>query len=350
LDTFAPIIKVVTKPLEGGVTMVSLTLIQHQLKEIGFNYRGWGRTEVNELANILLPDEEIFECVNGFYDGGFALLVATDVRVLLIDKKPLNYLTVDDLRFDMINELDYNHRLFGAYISISAGNKNLKFTSLNQPRLRKLIGHVQRRMAEVKRQQSTHQEAQNQHLEQINQQLQSYLLAQYEHQERLHDQLQKVQTKDNKPAKPLPPPESVRPGPELADYLYARSLLADHQARTRTGNSDVAPKTLAVNTPEIRLEPLAIQQADLTDLYEEGRQEIFGKRDRKKAAAIDGAPPTQQPVPVLTQTLNGKDLPEINPLLRIAYSKLPVVLRGRRFGRPLVTQHSQEAVSVPAKA
>ncbi|HEY5442065.1 MAG TPA: PH domain-containing protein [Candidatus Saccharimonadales bacterium] len=314
--------------------MVSLKLIEKQLKTIGFNYHGWGRTEAKELANILLPDEEIFECVNGFYDGGFALLVATDVRVLLIDKKPLNYLTVDDLRFDMINELDYSHRLLGAHISISAGNKNLKFTSLNQPRLRKLIGHVQRRMAEVKRQQSTHQEAQNQHLEQINQQLQSYLLAQYEHQEKLHEELRKVQDSD-KPAAAVETPQPVQPSRELADYLYAQSLLAQHQASAGAAPAPAQP-VLAASRPA--LQPFG---DPLADLYEEGRQEIFGKRDQRLSAALPAALPAPQGKP---------ELPKEISALGIAYSKLPQVLRGRKFGKSLLATPSQEAVSVPAKA
>src|ERR1700690_4438056 len=73
--------------------MVSKKSVVEQLKKIGFKHEAWGRGEVRELHNILIPDEEIVECVNGIYEGGFALLVATNVRVLLIDKKPLNYLT-----------------------------------------------------------------------------------------------------------------------------------------------------------------------------------------------------------------------------------------------------------------
>jgi Bacterial PH domain len=151
--------------------MVDVQSIEKQLTGLGFKLHGWGRTEVKELRNIILPGEKIFECANGFYEGGFALLLATDVRVLLVDKKPLNYLTVEDMRFDMINEIDYSHRLFGANIRISAGETQLKFTSINQQRLRKLIGHVQHSMAEAKKNQATHP-----HLEQINQQLRSYLL------------------------------------------------------------------------------------------------------------------------------------------------------------------------------
>src|SRR3982751_2884068 len=107
--------------------MVTAESVEKQLKKVHFNTFGWGRTEARELPHILMPDEQIYELVNGIYEGGFALLVATNVRMLLIDKKPMNYLTVEDLRFDMISEIDYAHRLLGARISISTGSKNLKF-------------------------------------------------------------------------------------------------------------------------------------------------------------------------------------------------------------------------------
>src|SRR5580692_10836308 len=121
--------------------MVSKQLINEQLKRLGFSLNGWGRSEIRELPHILLPGEEIYELVNGTYEGGFALAVATDARLLLVDKKPMNYLTVEDIRFDMISEIDYSHRLLGAQIGISTGSRDLTFRSFNQPRLRKLIGH-----------------------------------------------------------------------------------------------------------------------------------------------------------------------------------------------------------------
>jgi hypothetical protein len=256
--------------------MVSTKQIQERLDKIGFKSRGWGRTEVRELQNIILPDEEIFECVNGIYEGGFALLLATDIRVLLVDKKPLNYLTVEDLRFDMISEIDYSHRLFGAYIAISTGNKNLKFTSLNQLRLRKLIGHVQHCMAEVKKQQSTHQEGQHQHLEQINQQLRAYLVAQYKQQEKLNEQLQRVKAQQESAASLPLKVEPIRPSPELSDYLLAQTLLADYQVQT---NQAANPK------PINSLAPLAVHPSDqLAELYSEGHREVFGKYGQQLTA------------------------------------------------------------------
>lgn len=171
--------------------MISRKRLEEQLKRINCHYKGWGRSEFQELCNILMPDEEIEECVNGYYEAGFALLVATKDRVLLVDKKPLGYLTVEDMRFDMINELDLHHRLMGAQIKISAGNKTLHFTSLNQARLRRLLNYVQARMTQIKKDQAEHQQTQKQHLEEMNEQLRLYLMA--AHKQQYLDQAMAIQ-------------------------------------------------------------------------------------------------------------------------------------------------------------
>ncbi len=158
--------------------MISKNNLDQQLKRIRFNGRSWGRTEIGELCSILMPGEEIDECVNGFYEAGFALLVATKDRLVLVDKKPLSYLTVEDVRFDMINEFDYSHRFIGAEVKISSGMKTLTFTSWNKARLRRLLSFAQYRMSELKKMQQSHQEAQKTHLEQLNQQLQLFLAMQ----------------------------------------------------------------------------------------------------------------------------------------------------------------------------
>lgn len=279
--------------------MVSPESIAAQLKRIGFSQSAWGRAEVAELPNVIIPEEEIFECVNGMYEGGFALLVATDVRVLLIDKKPFNYLTVEDLRFDMINEIDYNHRLFGAYVDISTGNRDLKFRSYNQARLRKLIHHVQNCMAEIKKKQVSHQEGQHQHLEQINGHLKTYLIATHKHQQQLQRRLEEAQRKGVIPEDAVPAP---KPSPELSDYLLAQGLLAEYEAKLADSMPD-AEKDAAKLIPEGE-----VVGPDIDDLYAEARREVFGGH-------VD-------------------DRDESDRALKIAYSKLPQALRIRKFGRP----------------
>ncbi len=128
---------------------MKLKHLEDELKRIGCNFRFWGRAELRELANVLLPGEMLEHCVNGSYEGGFALLAATDQRVLLVDKKPM-YLTLEDIRFDMISEIDYNRRMLNSNVFICTPNKALRFTGYNQARLRKLFHFVQTRVAEIR--------------------------------------------------------------------------------------------------------------------------------------------------------------------------------------------------------
>lgn len=277
--------------------MVSRESIENQLKAINFNQSGWGRTEVGELPSIILPDEVIYECVNGIYEGGFALLVATNVRVLLIDKKPLNYLTVEDLRFDMINELDYSHRIIGAYINISAGAKSLRFTSLNQRKLRKLITHVQHCMAESKKIQSESQTDQKQHLERINQQLQTYLLAQHRQQTELGEHLKRVQVQPAQTSEPEP-----EMSPELSEYLFAQGI-----------NKDLQPNV----EQEGHLQQTSSQMHQ--ELYDEGMREIFGQPSGQ-VASTGGEGDNLKYV-------NSDTSPFLVNPLKMAYSKIPQAIK-----------------------
>lgn len=317
--------------------MVSAQSVEQQLKRLKFNMHAWGQAEVRELPNILLPDEEVYELVNGMYEGGFALLVATDVRVLLIDKKPLNFLTVDDLRFDMINELDYSHRMIGAQISISAGSMNLKFKSYNQPRLRKLIGHVQHCMAESKKQLSAGQKDQKQHLEQINQQLQAYLIAQHQQQEALRAQLQGGSNPDK-----VAVPELPKPSPALSDFLFAQSLLKQY----REQEASTQKTTGEPEAEEAEVVSLASPvSAQMVDLYADGMQEIFGRKQEQAEPETTAAAQPGSSSPHLSAIHNHNPL-EINPL-SIAYSKLPMALRNRKFGRPSFHAHSAHSQVAP---
>jgi Bacterial PH domain len=129
--------------------MIQLHHVETQLKDIGCNFRFIGRPEVKELAKILQPGETIAHAVNGYYEGGFALLVVTDQRLLLIDKKPM-FLTIEDVRFDMIAEIDFNHRLLNATARIFSMNKSLVFTTWNHARLRILIDHLQHKVMQLR--------------------------------------------------------------------------------------------------------------------------------------------------------------------------------------------------------
>lgn len=129
--------------------MVSNKVIEDQLKRVGCHFTLWGHAEINELGNILMPGEVIAQAVNGTYEGGFALLCVTQYRTLLVDKKPM-LLTVEDLRYDMIAEVDMHNRLFMSTVRIFTPMRNLVFNSWNHQRLRTCVNYIQQRVMEIR--------------------------------------------------------------------------------------------------------------------------------------------------------------------------------------------------------
>lgn len=325
--------------------MVDPKVIAKQLKDINFGSSPWNKAEVNELHRIIHEGEVISECVNGMYEGGVALLIATELRVLLVDKKPLRYLNVEDFRFDMINEIDFSHRLTSASITISTGGKTLKFKSYNQPRLRHLINLVQQHMSNGKMDQAQTAETQQQHLQEINKQLQTFLMAQH-HQ--LQQQIQ-ANTADNAAATMLP-----KPDPQLSDYLFAQRIMEQLNNGTMptTTAPQIAPpqvsqsfatavptnvtQTTAPVAQATPAQPPMPQPAPISsqELADAARREVFGKN-------VTTAPPQHSSQPNHDNPANFFTGIEVNPV-KVAYSKLPMMLRNRKFGRPSLHAHSHE--------
>lgn len=133
--------------------MVNPLEISHQLDKIGINFRFFGKPELRELHRILIPSEMIEHCLIGRYDGGFAVLCATDLRVLLVDKKPF-FLFLEDIRYDMVAEVDYGQKVFDATIRISTPSKTLRFTGFGAAKVRATVGYIQSKVLDYSQRQA----------------------------------------------------------------------------------------------------------------------------------------------------------------------------------------------------
>jgi len=122
--------------------MVNRVEVGRQLQNLGISFPFWGKPEINELPNILCEGETIKHILNGRYEAGLALLCATDHRLLLIDKKLL-FLTIEDVRYDMISDVQFSHILFESSIHVGTVHKTISFRSFNHGRLRALSKYVQ---------------------------------------------------------------------------------------------------------------------------------------------------------------------------------------------------------------
>ncbi len=131
--------------------MVSVNEVDRQLKRIGVSFWFLGAAEVRQLRHILVDGETIEHCVLGRYDGGIAVLCATDLRLLLVDKKPF-YLTVEDVRYDMVVEVDFSYRLIDSTIRVCTPNKTLVFRSYRRMELRAATVFVQQQVLAYRQQ------------------------------------------------------------------------------------------------------------------------------------------------------------------------------------------------------
>lgn len=137
--------------------MVHPNEVSRQLKQLGARFQFWCRPEIRELPKVLFEDEELKHVLVGYYEGGFALLCATDKRVLLVDKKPF-YLTLEDIRYDMISDVQYNHRLLNATVRLGTVHKTIAFTAYNHIKLRNFTSYIQEQVMIYRQQQNAPQQ------------------------------------------------------------------------------------------------------------------------------------------------------------------------------------------------
>ena len=116
--------------------MVAKRSLQAQLRRLKLRFLILGRGEVKELQRILRPGEFIHHCVYGFYQGGSGLLVATDDRLLLIDKRPF-FVNLEEFSYEQLRDVDFAQRLLQGTLYLQAGLRKLTFRSISDARLKK---------------------------------------------------------------------------------------------------------------------------------------------------------------------------------------------------------------------
>ncbi len=130
--------------------MVHISVLQSQLTKLGIRLSRWFYPELRELQHIMMDHEKIIAAAPGRYFNGFALLVATDLRLLLIDKRTF-FMTIEDTRYDMVSEIDFSSRLYDLTVHIHTLNKQHNFTSIKyRSQLRDLCTYVQQRVWDLR--------------------------------------------------------------------------------------------------------------------------------------------------------------------------------------------------------
>jgi|GEM_PF-1819290 len=135
-------------------TMIYSENISTQLKNLNLRFRLFGRSEIKELRKVLQSEEKILHCVYGFYQGGSGILVATEHRVLLIDKRPF-FVNIEDITFETLRHAELTLKSLQASLHIHDGVKKLIFRSLSDARLKDMKEYLATKIVIPTKQQIT---------------------------------------------------------------------------------------------------------------------------------------------------------------------------------------------------
>lgn len=116
--------------------MPTLDEVKAQLQRLDGASKFWGRKEIRELPKILWEGEEVRGAISGVYNNRIGMLVATDRRLLFIDKGLVS-LRVEDFPYDKISSIQYQTGwVFGEITIFASGDRSeIKQTLKDQTRL-----------------------------------------------------------------------------------------------------------------------------------------------------------------------------------------------------------------------
>lgn len=104
--------------------------VQHELLHAGATIYGLLKAESRYLPHIIHPDEHIHAIIYGQHNSSSAMLVATDKRVIYLDKKPMATI-MDEVTYDVVSGIEFDVHTFFATVVLHTAVKNYEIRFVN---------------------------------------------------------------------------------------------------------------------------------------------------------------------------------------------------------------------------
>ncbi len=124
--------------------MPSLEEIREQIAHLDGTSRVLGRKEIKQLPNILWEDERVERIVQGSYNDGLGVLVATNKRLVFVDKGIVG-LRVEDFPYDRISSIEYSTGLLGGKLTFFASGNRAEIKYVPKDQCRNFAEYVRAR-------------------------------------------------------------------------------------------------------------------------------------------------------------------------------------------------------------
>lgn len=104
--------------------------VKKELKDLGVSWFGLHKLESHYLPSIIHPNEKLGGVVYGHHKDGFAMLVATDRRVIFLDKKPLT-VNEDEISYFVVSGVSVNQTGFVSTVTLHTRIKDYPIRTFN---------------------------------------------------------------------------------------------------------------------------------------------------------------------------------------------------------------------------
>ena len=125
--------------------MTTMADVRFQMRMLGYSGLMLKRGEVRELPSLMREGEIIQQAIYGQYSSGFGMLVATNQRLLFVDRR-FFHRHFTDIPYDGISAVDMDCGLFTACISIHASNGVTELKGLSVARAREFFNYIDERI------------------------------------------------------------------------------------------------------------------------------------------------------------------------------------------------------------
>jgi hypothetical protein len=129
--------------------MISHRELTRQIRLAGFHNTLIGWSAIRQLPVLLDDNEVIQRVVSGLYEGGHGVLVATDKRMIFLDKKIMSC-RIEDVHYDMVSDVEHFLGILTARIKVHCISGTIELTSLSHHQVRAMAVFVDARINELR--------------------------------------------------------------------------------------------------------------------------------------------------------------------------------------------------------
>ena len=129
----------------------TLTQVKKRLRALGASRGQLAKPEIKQLPHLLLSDEIIEAFMLGWYEGGYGMLLATNLRLVFIDVMPFGRLIIDDIPYTMIASVELQLGLLLGSVTVYGRSKNYKFWWVDKQNARTFSGYIEAKLLEYQK-------------------------------------------------------------------------------------------------------------------------------------------------------------------------------------------------------